>query len=89
MLNITPFCHACNSRIQQPRPRQPPRLVTDLAGPDQDVGHGDAGEGEHGVQRGRQQRQQEGVAEAAVQPGEVWVGSQSIDNHDHDHRQLT
>ena len=73
MLNITPFCHACNSRIQQPRPRQPPRLVTDLAGPDQDVGHGDAGEGEHRVQRGRQQRQHEGVAEAAVQPGEVWV----------------
>ena len=43
-------------------------LVTDLAGPDEDVRHGDAGEGEGGVQRGRQQRQHEGVAEAAVQP---------------------
>ena len=43
-------------------------LLTDLAGPDEDVRHGDAGEGEDGVQRGRQQRQHEGVAEAAVQP---------------------
>ena len=46
-------------------------LATDLAGPDEDVRDGDAGEGEDGVQRGRQQRQHEGVAEAAVQPAGV------------------